>query len=78
MYSNDLAEFLMILQLAIIVFPVVEYPLSQYTPPPLPLAVLLIRTVWTASDGPTLNAALARTAALEVAFAVLLATGLLV
>lgn len=44
----------------------------------LPLAALLIRTVWTASDGPTLNAALARTAVLEVAFAVLLACGLLV
>jgi 1,4-dihydroxy-2-naphthoate octaprenyltransferase len=44
----------------------------------LPLAVLLIRTVWTSSDGPTLNTALARTAALEVAFAALLAGGLLV
>lgn len=44
----------------------------------LPLAALLIRTVWTASDGPTLNAALARTAVLEVVFAVLLACGLLV
>lgn len=43
----------------------------------LPLAVLLIRTVQMSSDGPTLNAALARTAALEVAFAVLLAIGLL-
>jgi 1,4-dihydroxy-2-naphthoate octaprenyltransferase len=44
----------------------------------LPLAALLIRTVWMASDGPTLNAALARTAILEVAFAVFLASGLLV
>ncbi len=44
----------------------------------LPLAALLIRTVWTASDGPTLNAALARTAVLEVVFALLLACGLLV
>ena len=43
----------------------------------LPLAVLLIRTVWMSSDGPTLNAVLARTAALEVVFAVLLAIGLL-
>jgi len=43
----------------------------------LPFAVWLIRTVWTATDGPTLNSALARTAALEVAFAVLLAVGLL-
>jgi 1,4-dihydroxy-2-naphthoate octaprenyltransferase len=44
----------------------------------LPHAVSLIRTVWTSSDGPTLNTALARTAALEVAFAALLAGGLLV
>jgi 1,4-dihydroxy-2-naphthoate octaprenyltransferase len=44
----------------------------------LPLAALLIRTVWKSSDGPTLNTALARTAALEVAFAALLASGLLV
>jgi 1,4-dihydroxy-2-naphthoate octaprenyltransferase len=43
----------------------------------LPFAASLIRTVSTTSDGPTLNAALARTAALEVAFAVLLAAGLL-
>jgi 1,4-dihydroxy-2-naphthoate octaprenyltransferase len=43
----------------------------------LPLAVLLIRTVWISSDGPTLNTVLARTAALEVVFAVLLAIGLL-
>ncbi len=41
----------------------------------LPFAVRLVRTVSTASDGPTLNAALARTAALEVAFAALLAAG---
>jgi 1,4-dihydroxy-2-naphthoate octaprenyltransferase len=52
---------------------VMVFPLAT-----LPLAALLIRTVWTASDGPTLNVALARTAALEVAFAVLLACGLLV
>jgi 1,4-dihydroxy-2-naphthoate octaprenyltransferase len=44
----------------------------------LPFAVLLIRAVSTCSDGPTLNAALARTATLEVVFAVLLAAGLLV
>ena len=43
----------------------------------LPFAVWLIRTVSTASDGPTLNAALARTAALEAVFAALLAAGLL-
>jgi 1,4-dihydroxy-2-naphthoate octaprenyltransferase len=44
----------------------------------LPFAVGLVRTVSTSSDGPTLNAALARTATLEVVFAVLLAAGLLV
>lgn len=43
----------------------------------VPFAVLLIRTVSTTSDGPTLNTALARTAALEVVFAALLAAGLL-
>ncbi len=43
----------------------------------LPFAVLLIHTVSTTSEGPVLNAALARTAALEVAFAALLAAGLL-
>jgi len=44
----------------------------------LPFACWLIRAVWTASDGPTLNAALARTAVLEVVFAALLAAGILV
>jgi 1,4-dihydroxy-2-naphthoate octaprenyltransferase len=43
----------------------------------LPFAGWLIRTVWSASDGPTLNAVLARTALLEVIFAVLLSAGLL-
>jgi 1,4-dihydroxy-2-naphthoate octaprenyltransferase len=43
----------------------------------LPFAFRLIRMVSSASDGPTLNAALAQTAALEVAFAVLLAAGLI-
>ena len=43
----------------------------------LPLAVGLVRIVWRASDGPTLNAVLARTAKLEVGFALLLAAGLL-
>ncbi len=49
------------------------FPLATF-----PLAVRLIRTVFASSDGPTLNAALARTAALEVVFALLLAVGLLV
>ena len=44
----------------------------------LPFAARLIRTVSTRSDGPTLNTALAQTAALEVVFALLLAAGLLV
>jgi len=43
----------------------------------LPLAVKLVRTVAMASDGPTLNEMLARTAAVEVGFALLLAAGLL-
>jgi hypothetical protein len=37
----------------------------------------LIHTVWTSVEGPALNAALARTARLEIAFAALLAAGLL-
>ena len=44
----------------------------------LPFALLLVRTVTTSTDGPTLNTALARTATLEVVFAALLAVGLLV
>jgi len=44
----------------------------------LPFAVSLARTVTTSTDGPMLNTALARTAALEVIFAVLLAAGLLI
>jgi 1,4-dihydroxy-2-naphthoate octaprenyltransferase len=43
----------------------------------LPFALLLVRTVTTSTDGPTLNTALARTATLEVVFAALLAVGLL-
>ena len=43
----------------------------------LPVAAVLVRTVVTASDGATLNTALARTAALEVGFALLFAAGLL-
>jgi 1,4-dihydroxy-2-naphthoate octaprenyltransferase len=43
----------------------------------LPFAVWLIHTVWTSDEGSALNAALARTAGLEIAFAVLLAAGLL-
>lgn len=41
----------------------------------LPLAVPLVRTVRTHTDGPTLNEALARTGLLQLAFCVLLATG---
>jgi 1,4-dihydroxy-2-naphthoate octaprenyltransferase len=43
----------------------------------LPLAAMLVHAVATASDGTTLNTALARTAALEVGFAMLFAVGLL-
>jgi 1,4-dihydroxy-2-naphthoate octaprenyltransferase len=43
----------------------------------LPLAVPLVRTVRTHDDGPTLNAALARTGMLQLVFCLLLAAGLL-
>jgi 1,4-dihydroxy-2-naphthoate octaprenyltransferase len=43
----------------------------------LPWAFLLMRTILVASDGPTLNEALAQTAKVEVVFALLLAAGLL-
>ncbi len=42
-----------------------------------PLAVPLVRTVRTRTDGPALNAALARTGMLQLAFCVLLAAGVL-
>jgi 1,4-dihydroxy-2-naphthoate octaprenyltransferase len=42
----------------------------------LPLAVPLVRTVRTHTDGPTLNEALARTGLLQLAFCVLLAAGI--
>lgn len=43
----------------------------------LPLAVGVMRTVASRSDGPSLNAALARTGLLQLAFCVLLAVGVL-
>jgi 1,4-dihydroxy-2-naphthoate octaprenyltransferase len=43
----------------------------------LPFAIALVRTISTTTDGPILNSALARTAALEVVFALLLALGIL-
>jgi 1,4-dihydroxy-2-naphthoate polyprenyltransferase len=43
----------------------------------LPLAVPLVRTVRSHDDGPTLNAALARTGMLQLVFCLLLAAGLL-
>jgi 1,4-dihydroxy-2-naphthoate octaprenyltransferase len=43
----------------------------------LPLAVPLVRTVRQHDDGPTLNAALAKTGMLQLAFCVLLSAGLL-
>jgi 1,4-dihydroxy-2-naphthoate octaprenyltransferase len=42
-----------------------------------PLAVPLDRAVWTRTDGPSLNAALAGTGRLLAAFALLLSAGLL-
>lgn len=44
----------------------------------VPIAVPLVRTVSTRSDGPTLNEALARTGLLEFAFCVLLSAGVLI
>jgi len=44
---------------------------------PLPLAVKLSRTLDTRTDGPALNAALARTGMLQLVFCVLLAAGIL-
>lgn len=43
----------------------------------LPLALHLIRTLYRANDGPTLNAALAGTAQLDLVFSLLLAGGLM-
>jgi 1,4-dihydroxy-2-naphthoate octaprenyltransferase len=43
----------------------------------LPLAARLARTVRAHVDGPTLNAALARTGMLQLAFCVLLSAGIL-
>ena len=43
----------------------------------LPLAVPLVRTVATHTDGPTLNAALARTGMLQLVFCLLLSAGVL-
>ena len=43
----------------------------------LPLAVVVMRTVASRSDGPSLNAALARTGLLQLAFCVLLSAGVL-
>jgi 1,4-dihydroxy-2-naphthoate octaprenyltransferase len=43
----------------------------------LPLALRLVATVRTHADGPTLNAALARTGVLQLAFCVLLSAGVL-
>jgi 1,4-dihydroxy-2-naphthoate octaprenyltransferase len=43
----------------------------------LPLAVALVRTVVTRADGPSLNAALARTGLLQLLFCLLLSAGVL-
>src|SRR5437588_11081852 len=55
-------------------------PLSAWLLLPLlslPLAVALVRTVRTRSDGPSLNGALARTGMLQLIFCLLLSAGLL-
>ena len=59
---------------------VVVVELSGWTLLPwltLPLALALIRTIRTHTDGPTLNGALARTGQLELLFSLLLAVGIL-
>jgi 1,4-dihydroxy-2-naphthoate octaprenyltransferase len=43
----------------------------------IPLAAPLVRTIRTHTDGPTLNAALARTGQLQLVFCVLLSAGIL-
>jgi 1,4-dihydroxy-2-naphthoate octaprenyltransferase len=43
----------------------------------IPIAVALIRTVASHTDGPTLNASLAKAGILELSFCVLLTVGLL-
>jgi 1,4-dihydroxy-2-naphthoate octaprenyltransferase len=43
----------------------------------MPLAVPLVRTVTNHTDGPTLNAALARTGILQLVFCLLLSGGIL-
>jgi 1,4-dihydroxy-2-naphthoate octaprenyltransferase len=43
----------------------------------IPLAVRLVRIVRTRSDGPALNAALARTGALQLVFCLLFSAGIL-
>jgi 1,4-dihydroxy-2-naphthoate polyprenyltransferase len=55
-------------------------PLSAWLLAPLctvPLAVPLVRTVASRTDGPSLNAALARTGLLQLAFCILLSAGIL-
>jgi 1,4-dihydroxy-2-naphthoate octaprenyltransferase len=64
--------FLVVLVLGIVFSPWVLLALLA-----LPLAVRLVATVRTHTDGPTLNGALARTGVLEALFCVLLAIGIL-
>jgi 1,4-dihydroxy-2-naphthoate octaprenyltransferase len=64
--------FLVVLVLGIVFSPWVLLALLA-----LPLAVPLVATVRTHTDGPTLNGALARTGVLEALFCVLLAIGIL-
>ncbi len=64
--------YLALVPLAVALGPALLLPLLT-----APLAARLVRTVDTHTDGPTLNAALARTGVLEAVFCVLLAVGIL-
>jgi 1,4-dihydroxy-2-naphthoate octaprenyltransferase len=65
-------SYLALVPLAVALGPALLLPLLT-----APLAARLVRTVDTHTDGPTLNAALARTGVLEAVFCVLLAIGIL-
>jgi 1,4-dihydroxy-2-naphthoate octaprenyltransferase len=65
-------SYLALVPLAIAIGPALLLPLLT-----APLAVKLVRTVETHTDGPTLNGALAQTGVLEAVFCVLLSIGIL-
>jgi 1,4-dihydroxy-2-naphthoate octaprenyltransferase len=77
--TRTLYGLMVYLAFALAALPWVLGSLSPWLLLPLvavPLAVPLVRTVRTHTDGPTLNAALARTGLLQLAFCVLLAAGI--